>query len=323
VYAPTLLRVSASGVPSELPRDEAEVVAEHEQSEEHDREHDANRQGPRHALGSAAIGDEEVKRRKQASDDEHQEQYDQDFHALQAYTPANLPARFHFQPRLVTTLAAVAAIAVTLALAHWQLGRAHEKEALAARLQSLAKDAAVTLSSAQARVEDVEWRRVTAHGRFDPRHGVLIDNRIHHGVAGYHVVMPLAMEGGRFVLVNRGWVAGNADRSRLPEVRTPADPVEITGLAVVPGRRFLELSDQVAEGRVWQNLTLERYRRAVPIPLQPVMIQQENTLADGLVREWDPPNVGIDKHYGYAFQWLAIGVTILGFYLATHVKRGS
>ena len=46
------------------------------------------------------------------------------------------------------------------------------------------------------------------------------------------------------MLVNRGWVAGNADRSRLPEVRTPADTVEITGLAVVPGRRFLELSDQ-------------------------------------------------------------------------------
>ena len=31
----------------------------------------------------------------------------------------------------------------------------------------------------------------------------------------------------------------------------------------------------------------------------------------------------IDKHYGYAFQWLAIGATILVFYLVTHVKRGS
>ena len=132
---------------------------------------------------------------------------------------------------------------------------------------------------------------MTARGRFDPRHGVLIDNRIHRGVAGYHVVMPLELDGAasRYVLVNRGWIAGNADRSRLPEVRTPADTVEITGLAVVPSRRFLELSDQVAEGRVWQNLTLERYRRAVPIALQPVVIQQESALDDGLVREWDPP----------------------------------
>ena len=79
-----------------------------------------------------------------------------------------MPVRFHFQPRLVTTLAATAGIALTLALAHWQVGRAHEKEALAARLESLAKDAPVTLSSAEVRVEDVEWRRVTARGRFDP-----------------------------------------------------------------------------------------------------------------------------------------------------------
>lgn len=237
-----------------------------------------------------------------------------------------MPVRFHFQPRLVTTLAATAGIALTLALAHWQLGRAHEKEALAARLESLAKDAPVTLSSAEVRVEDVEWRRVTAHGRFDARYGVLIDNRISHGVAGYHVVMPLELGsdsggGSRYVLVNRGWIAGNADRSRLPEVRTPEATVEITGLAVTPSRRFLELSDRVAEGRVWQNLTLDRYRQAVPIALQPVVIQQETALDDGLVREWDPPNLGVDKHYGYAFQWLALAATVLVFYLVTHVKR--
>jgi len=237
-----------------------------------------------------------------------------------------LPVRFHFQPRLVTTLAATAGIALTLALAHWQVGRAHEKEALAARLESLAKDAPVTLSSVEVRVEDVEWRRVTARGRFDARYGVLIDNRISHGVAGYHVVMPLELAsnnggGSRYVLVNRGWIAGNADRSRLPEVRTPEATVEITGLAITPSRRFLELSDRVAEGRVWQNLTLDRYRQAVPIALQPVVIQQETALDDGLVREWDPPNLGVDKHYGYAFQWLALAATVLVFYLVTHVKR--
>ena len=247
---------------------------------------------------------------------------------LQAYTCAHLPARFHFKPRLLATLATAAGVAVTLALANWQLGRAHEKEALAAQLQSRAKDAPVTLSIAAVRAGDVEWRRVTARGRFDPRYGVLVDNRIRHGVAGYYVMMPLELggssgEGSRYVLVNRGWVAANPDRSRLPEIRTPAGTVEVSGLAVVPSRRFLELSDRVTEGRVWQNLTLERYRQAVPIALQPVVLQQESGLDDGLVREWDPPDVGIDRHYGYAFQWVAIGATLLVIYLATHVKRRS
>jgi surfeit locus 1 family protein len=237
-----------------------------------------------------------------------------------------LPVRYSFQPRLVPALAAVAGIALTLALANWQLNRAHEKEGRAARLEALAKDPPVRLSPAEVRVQDVEWRQVTVSGRFEPRFGVLLDNRIRRGVAGYHVVMPLEMAGAgggarRYVLVNRGWIAGNPERARLPEVRTPPETVEVTGLAVVPGRRFLELSSRTAEGRVWQNLTLDRYRAAYPIALQPVMIQQENPLDDGLAREWDPPDLGVDKHYGYAFQWLALAATILVFYLVTHVRR--
>jgi surfeit locus 1 family protein len=223
-------------------------------------------------------------------------------------------------------VAAVLGIVVTLALANWQLGRAHEKEAARARLDALAKDAPVTLTAAEVKAADLEWRRVTVKGHFEPKHAVLLDNRVYRGIPGYHVVMPLEVGemkggGGIYVLVNRGWIAGTPDRSRLPRVKTPEGTVEITGLAVVPGRRFLELSDEVVEGKVWQNLTLERYRRAVPIALHPIVIQQESALDDGLSRAWNPPDLGMDKHYGYAFQWLALAVTILAIYLVTNVRR--
>lgn len=233
-----------------------------------------------------------------------------------------MPVRYKFEPRLVTTLAAGAGIALAVALAAWQLGRAHEKEAAAARIGALASRPALQLTAAAVEVRDVEWRQVTARGRFEPGHAVLIDNRVRRGAAGYHVVMPLALEGGnRYVLVNRGWIAGTKDRSRLPEVKTPDGTVEISGLAVTPSGRFLELSPGTAEGRVWQNLTLERYRNAIPIPLQPFVIQQESPLDDGLAREWDPPDFGVNTHYGYAFQWLALALTLLVFYLVTHVRR--
>lgn len=236
-----------------------------------------------------------------------------------------MTARYEFRPRLVPTLAAAAGMVLGLAAAQWQLGRAHEKERLAARLESLAREPAAILSATEVKAADLEWRRVTASGRFVPTYAVFIDNRIRRGVAGYHVVMPLeiASTGGskRHVLVNRGWIAGLPDRSRLPEVSTPDATVQVTGLAVVPGRRFLELSENVAQGKVWQNLTLERYRAAFPIAVQPIVLQQESALADGLAREWDPPDLGINKHYGYAFQWLALALTVLVFYVVTHVRR--
>jgi surfeit locus 1 family protein len=237
-----------------------------------------------------------------------------------------LPARYEYRPRLIPTLAAAAGMALALAAAHWQLGRAHEKEALAAKLESLAGAPAVPLTGEEASAADLEWRHVTVSGTFAPAYTVFIDNRVRRGVAGYHVMTPLEIAGtrgggSRYVLVDRGWTAGMPDRGRLPDVATPETVVRISGLAVVPSRRFLELSANVAEGKLWQNLTLERYREAFPLPLLPVVIQQESAIADGLAREWDPPDLGINKHYGYVFQWLALAATVLVFYLVTHVRR--
>ncbi len=121
-----------------------------------------------------------------------------------------MPARYHFQFRFITTLAAAAGIALTLALANWQLDRAHEKERRAARLALARQGSAGGAGGGrgEGRGRGVAAGRRCA-GSFEPRYGVLIDNRIRHGVAGYHVVMPLAIGGGsRYVLVNRGWIAG-------------------------------------------------------------------------------------------------------------------
>jgi cytochrome oxidase assembly protein ShyY1 len=130
--------------------------------------------------------------------------------------------------------------------------------------------------------------------------------------------MPLKIDGSdRYVLVNRGWIGRPALRSELPAVRTPDGAVSVAGTATIPGRRTHELSDAVMEGAIWQNLTIARYRKAFPLKIQPFVIRQQSALDDGLIRAWDPPDFGIDKHYGYAFQWFALAATLLGFYAVT------
>jgi surfeit locus 1 family protein len=233
-------------------------------------------------------------------------------------------SNLRFRPSLWPTLAAVAGIALTLALGNWQLGRGNDKAALAERIKSASRDALIAMPSAEIKPDDVAWRRVEVRGRFEPKYAVFIDNRVLHGVVGYHIVMPLRIgDSERYVLVNRGWVAGTNVRSQLPQIAPPSEMVTVVGLATVPSKRFLELSTQVAEGNVWQNLVLERYRAAVPIEIQPVVIQQENDLDDGLKREWTPPDLGINTHYGYAFQWFALAAAILIFYLVIHVRKRS
>ena len=231
-------------------------------------------------------------------------------------------ARYRFRASLWPTLAAIAGVVATLALGNWQLSRGHEKAVLAQRIDTASHDAPIGLTGAQVNADDVVLRRVEVSGRFEPKYAVLIDNRIVRGAVGYYVVMPLKIEGSeRYVLVNRGWVAGTGSRDTLPQIATPAQPVRITGLATAPSKRYLELSTKTVEGNVWQNLTLERYRATVPIALQPVVIQQESKLDDGLVREWSAPDLGIDKHYAYAFQWFVMAAAIVIIYIACNVRK--
>ena len=212
---------------------------------------------------------------------------------------------------------------MTLALGNWQLGRGREKGGLAERIQTADHDAPIDCRVLKSGVDDVAWRRVEVRGRFEPKYAVFIDNRVLHGVVGYHVVMPLKDRRQRALRARQSRLGGgNRDaRDVCRKLQHPRTPVRIVGLATVPSKRYLELSTQVAEGNVWQNLTLERYRAAVPIAIQPVVIQQENDLGDGLKREWGAPDLGIEKHYGYAFQWFALAAAILIFYLVGHVRK--
>lgn len=228
---------------------------------------------------------------------------------------------FRFEPRLFGTLAAATGFALTFALGQWQTGRAEHKQDLQQRLDSLSSEPAVEVGSALADPEDVLLRRVQVRGVFDDRYTVFLDNRIYRHQPGYHVATPLRIAGSeRYVLVNRGWVAANPDRS-LPRVPAPPGEQRVEGIALPYSDRFIELSTKIAEGQVWQNLGLERYRQATRLELQPFVIQQQSVATDGLVRDWPRPDLKRDTHLAYAFQWYAMSLAILIYYLVTHVKR--
>ena len=232
-----------------------------------------------------------------------------------------VPATLQRRPRWLPLLAAIVVALLTAAAGIWQLDRARQKELLQRAYQRAESDAPIRLTPARVSVEDMRLRRVVVEGEFVPDAMVLLDNRIRSGVAGYEVLMPLKIEGSSMhVLVNRGWVAAGARRSVLPDISTPGSAIRLTGMAMVPGR-FIELATVDDGARVWQNLTIERFIARSGLALQPLVVQQDNDLGDGLLRTWARPDFGIDKHYGYAGQWFLFCALTLFLYLFFHVKR--
>ena len=97
-----------------------------------------------------------------------------------------------FKPAWWSIVLTVAGMALFISLGLWQLDRAALKEAIEARFQQrLAEDYQVWTEPRKD--EDIEYRRLILHGRYDNRRSLLIDNQLHRGRAGYHVVTPLQL----------------------------------------------------------------------------------------------------------------------------------
>ena len=226
------------------------------------------------------------------------------------------------RPFWLPTVAAIIVVQITVAAGIWQMNRAQFKSDLQARYEVQEKSSPIALPSVIVDAESFRFRRVRATGQFDPAQEILLDNRVLKGKPGYQVITPLKLEGvALYVLIDRGWVARGADRSLLPEIRTPLGVVEIEGIAAPPSTKYLELSTKTVEGRVWQNLDMQRMAGLLRYPLQPIVITQLNDNGDALLRHWERPDVGIDKHLGYAFQWFALAVATIVIYGVLYAKR--
>jgi surfeit locus 1 family protein len=229
---------------------------------------------------------------------------------------------WRFKPRLWSTVAAAVVIAIMVNLGNWQLSRAQEKDARQERLDRLSQEPAVVLPPVEVKLEDFQYRQVEARGEYVTGHTIYLDNKIHKGVAGYHIVTPLRIgTSSMHVLVNRGWAPAERDRSKLPEVPTAQGQMIVSGIATTATQKTLELSQDLVLGRVWENLDLERYRRATGLLLQPVMILQKDDVKDGLIRQWPRPDSGSAKNLGYAVQWFAMALAVLITYLVLSGKR--
>jgi len=213
-------------------------------------------------------------------------------------------ARRRFRPTLWPTLGLAVLVAATVALGNWQRQRGAEKEALREQYELTAHQPPLELTAASVNVAALRFRPVRASGEFDGLRQVLIDNKVYAGRPGFDVVTPLKLAGGeRYVLVDRGWIAQGAHRSELPRAPPPAGEIRVEGRINLPPAHYLELKMDAGAGPVRQNLDIDRIAAATGLPLLPFLIEQSGDAGDSLVRDWPPPDFGIDEHRGYMAQW--------------------
>jgi surfeit locus 1 family protein len=225
----------------------------------------------------------------------------------------------HFSPALLPTLAAGGMIALTLHLGHWQQGRAGEKRILQQEFERRAQLPPQEIRADMRDAADMRYRRVHARGDWVERGQIFIDNKADGGEAGFHVLTPLQIAGSQMhVLVNRGWVARGSTYPQPPPVPLPA-ATTVDGVVAVPTSRFLELSKDVISGRVWQNLTIARYREATGLEVLPFVVLM-SAPSTGLRAVIEQPDAGTDKHTEYMLTWYSLAATAFVLWVALNLK---
>lgn len=232
-----------------------------------------------------------------------------------------------FQLRLIPFIVTVLLCALGVSLAQWQTHRAEQKEALALLADQQRRLPPLVLTSPISKDIQLERRDVALQGEFINEWPMYLDNRPHNGVAGFYVLMPFRLKGSDLhVMIVRGWQARNPNnRLSLPPLRTPSGNLKVLGVARHQLDKVLQLGapEPYAKAAIIQNFDLQEIQKQTKLRFADFFVEQTSAIDDELRRDWPQSIVGADKHRAYAFQWYALAIMAIIFFVVTGFRRGK
>ena len=216
-----------------------------------------------------------------------------------------------------------------LSLGQWQLERAAYKEEIQQKFESrLNQDYQVLPVGAFLNdevVDDILFRKLIFQGRYDTAHSFLLDNQVHGGKAGYHVLTPLQLnDSDSIILVNRGWVEIGVSRQRLPEIPPPPGSGRVAGILSVPEASVFRMGEVVL-GDNWPEvipyIDLEALRQQYSDRLLPVVLWLAPEQEGNFIRVWKPVWMKPEKSRAYATQWFAFALIAGVLFIILNLRK--
>ena len=210
-------------------------------------------------------------------------------------------------------LTVVFALACSL-LSWWQWARRDEAVQEIQRVEQNYDAAPVqigtVLPSLEAWEADDEWTPVVLQGEYLAEDSLLVRNRVRGGKPGFLQLVPLQLENGTLVVVNRGWLPVGDGADASPD-HVPAPPDgEVTVVArlrpaepELPGRTAPD--GQIASidvATIVSDLGVDGYVAAYAV------LASEDPAVDDMPYAAVRPVEDEGPHLSYALQWIAFGV---------------
>lgn len=233
---------------------------------------------------------------------------------------------------ILTTLLVLVAVGVMIRLGVWQLERLERRKAFNARVSAQTSQPVLELTGnkVNADLTEMEYRSVEVQGIYVTDDEIALRNQYWNNQWGVHLVTPLKISGSdQFVLVDRGWIPGEAYQSGDWGRFAESGEVTVNGVIRLSqskaelGRR----SDPIpAEGdgplKTWNFVNIPPLAEQMNLSLLPVYVQQAPDPSWSGLPQRSQPELDLSEgpHMGYALQWFMFAA-ILGLGYPFYLQR--
>lgn len=217
----------------------------------------------------------------------------------------------------------LAAEAVLVGLGLWQWQRYGAKQELQASFVARTSSAPLTVTQLDALPEpERDFQLVQLTGRWDTERLFRVSNRYRSSFQGEEAVVPLVLDDGRAVLVNRGWYPIEERDRVLAQLRAEVR-AEVHGLS----RRRPDLSGGPLANGTWSRFDAPSMAATLPYPSAGwVLIEGDMVRGEELgvsrqlpVTGWVPLQSEV-PHFEYAMTWWGMALVLPVFLIARVVS---
>lgn len=231
-----------------------------------------------------------------------------------------------FKPALIPTIVTLLILPILLRLGFWQLDRAEEKRDLIALFKQQDESGPLFINKKIKFDEKLNYRKAIVEGSYNLEKQIFLDNKIHQGKTGVHVLTPFKLNNSEYsILVNRGWVPMAMDRLSLPKIETTKRQLSLSGKIKIIGKKPFMVGEQFQSNKGWpalmQWINIKDIENKSGLKLLPCLFLLDDKEQSGYVRDWNPVVMQPEKSTSYAVQWFSLALVLVIIYIVVNLKN--
>jgi len=230
---------------------------------------------------------------------------------------------YHFTPRLWPTVMTIPIVIILVMLGNWQMRRLDWKLGIIHRIESRYSQPAVNLPRNLKNPDTWNYRHVTVTGRFLYTREMPLYSIGPDGGPGYDLYTPLLIQGGKYLIVNRGWVPEKLKEQVSRPGTISSGQVKIGGVLRKSRQRQRFGPENDPEHNLWYYGDLSAMARAQDLAdIYPMFLDADKSRAGDKYPVGGRTRIKIvNNHLDYALTWYGLAIVMLVIYLVFNTRK--